>query len=335
MFADILDLLLTRTNLTEEQAGEAISAVMGGALSNEKIAALLTAFHCKGETIDEIVGAAKSMRSHAVQVDCNQTGIVDTCGTGGDRSGTINISTASAFVVAGMGIPVAKHGNRSASSKCGSIDLLEHLGVNVMIDPETICQCLDDIGLGILFARTVHPAMKFAAPVRKELGFRTIFNFLGPLTNPAKPDFQLVGVSNPKIQEMYAKCLQRLNIKRAWVVSGDGLDEMTLTGTTVIYDVLPGEIHRFEMNPSDVGLEPCQKEDLLGGTPQENAMVTREILTGEQQGPKRDTVILNAGAAIHLAGKAPTLRDGVEAARQCLDSGKAYEMLIRLIRYTN
>jgi anthranilate phosphoribosyltransferase len=333
-FTTIMDLLLAGESLTEEQAGDAISAIMQGALSNEKIAALLTAFHCKGETVTEVVGAAKAMRSHAVKMSTAQTGLVDTCGTGGDRSGTINISTATVFIVAGAGIPVAKHGNRSASSQCGSIDLLEQLGVNVMLEPEKVALCLDEMGVGILFARTVHPAMRFAGPVRSELGFRTIFNFLGPLTNPLSPDFQLVGVSNPAVQEMYASSLQRLGIRRAWVVCGDGLDEITLTGSTTIYDVNHESITRFEIRPEDVGLVPCTKDDLRGGSPEENAAITRSILTGELTGPKTDAVLFNAAAAIHIAGKSASLKEGIAIAQESLFSGKAHEKLAALVKFT-
>ena len=331
----LLEQLLEGKSLNEEEAGEAISAIMNGNLSNEKIAALLTAFRCKGETVDEIAGAAKAMRAHAAKITTKHTGVLDTCGTGGDRSGTINISTAAALIVSAAGVPTAKHGNRSASSQCGSIDLLEQLGVNVNLTPERISACLDELGLAILFARVVHPAMKFAGPVRTELGFRTIFNFLGPLTNPAFPDYQLIGVSNPAVQEMYASCLQRLGIKKGWVVSGEGLDEITLTGVTRVFEVTQDSIRSFDITPEEAGLKRCQLADLQGGTPVENANIVRGILTGEVKDAKRDAVLMNSGAALFIAGKANSLRAGVELAAEAVDSNKAFEMLIRLIRFTN
>jgi anthranilate phosphoribosyltransferase len=333
--SEALNFLLSGKDLTKSMAGDVISAIMSGNVSPVQIAAVLTALRCKGETVDEIAGAAEAMRSHAVAIPTSCGDIIDTCGTGGDQSGSINISTTAAFVVAGAGAVVAKHGNRSATSRCGSIDLLEQLGVNVNLGPELIAKCLEEIGLGILFARTVHPAMKFAAPIRGELGFRTIFNFLGPLTNPARPSYQLVGISNGDFLDTYAQCLQKLGIRRAWVVFGeDGFDEITLTGPTTVMDVCPDAIQQLKITPEDAGLKPCEKEELIGGSAERNAEITREILGGVERGPCRDAVALNAGAALHIAGKTPTLKEGVALALESIESGKAMSVLERLIRFS-
>jgi len=335
-FAKIIDRLLTGHSLNEEIAGAAISAVMDGQCTPAQIAALLTALHCKGETVDEITGAARAMRNHAIPIKTSRTGLIDTCGTGGDRSGSFNISTTAAFIVAGAGVPVAKHGNRSATSKCGSIDLLEQLGVNIMITPEQAGYCLDEVGMSILFARMVHPAMKYAAPIRSELGFRTIFNFLGPLTNPASPDFQLVGISDAGRIETYAQCLQKLGIKHAWVVSAsDGLDEITLTDSTKYFEITQGEIKQGEINPEEFGLKLCSPNDLKGGSLEENTAITLSILKGEEKGAKRDITLLNAGTALYVAEKAPSIGDGIKLAADSIDSGKAYNVLEKLVKFTN
>jgi anthranilate phosphoribosyltransferase len=335
-FSAIISKLLQKHDLTRDESSQAISSVMSGEWSPPQVASLLTALHCKGETIDEIVGAAAAMRSHAVSIESTQKRIVDTCGTGGDKSGTFNISTTTAFVVAGAGVPVAKHGNRSASSKCGSIDLFEQIGVNVMASPETVTRCLNETGLGVLFARTFHPAMKHAAPIRSELKFRTIFNFLGPLTNPARPSFQLVGISDQTRMETYANCLQKLGIERAWVVNGcDGLDELTLTGPTKYYEVTQTTIETGELQPEDVGLQTCSLNDLLGGTPEENAEITKDIIEGRETGPKRDAVLLNSGVALYISGKTNSIQDGIELAKTSIESGKAREKMEQLVSLSN
>lgn len=335
-FSTIMKKSLSTIPLSEDEAGSAISSIMNGEWTPAQIASFLTALHIKGETVSEIVGAARAMRSHAVMVPTHRTGIMDTCGTGGDKSGTFNISTTTAFVVAGAGVPVAKHGNRSATSMCGSIDLFEIMGIDINISPEIAGSCIDEIGLGVLFARTVHPAMKHAAPIRSELGFRTIFNYLGPLTNPAKPAFQLVGISDPSKLEIYAQCLRQLGSERAWVVYGsDGLDEITLTGPTSYIEITPSEMRRGEIKPEDVGLKSCSKSDLLGGTPEENLRITRTVLEGTETGPKRDAVLLNAGVSIYISKKTETIQDGIELARQSIDQGNALRILEQLIRKTN
>lgn len=334
--ASLVERLISGESLSEETAGAAISSVMSGELTPVQIAALLTAFRCKGETVDEITGAAKAMRSHAAMIPTEKRGIVDTCGTGGDRSGTFNISTTAALVVAAAGVPVAKHGNRSATSRCGSIDLFERLGVNVMMTAEQATRCLEAINLTVLFARVVHPAMKYAAPIRSELGFRTIFNFLGPMTNPAKPAHQLVGISDVRYIETYASCLQRLGSHRSWVVSGsDGLDEITLTGPTTVMEIDNKKMQRFEITPEEAGIKRCSLEDLKGGTPEENTEITLAIVEGREKGPKRDAVRINAGATLFLAGKADSLQSGATLAGEILDSGKAKAMLEKLIEVSN
>ncbi len=332
-FGQCMNLLLAGKNLTEEQAGQAISAIMQGSLQPTQVAALLTAFHSKGETVDEIVGAAKAMISHAAKIENKPVGIIDTCGTGGDRSGTFNISTVSALVVASAGIPVAKHGNRSATSQCGSIDLLEKMGVNVMMSPEQISQCLQHAGMTVLFARVVHPAMKFAAPVRSELGFRTIFNYLGPLTNPARPSFQLVGVSSAAFLDTYASCLKLLGLERGWVLAAsDGLDEITLSGPTQVAEITQESIIHREIKPEDAGLKPAEVAQLRGGTAEDNMRITLQILSGEEKGPKRDAILLNAGAALTIVGKTQTLKEGAEMAALLLETGRAAQVLEKLIQ---
>ncbi|MDP8243726.1 MAG: anthranilate phosphoribosyltransferase [Candidatus Hinthialibacter antarcticus] len=335
-FAEWIDQIIVGQSLSESVAGEAISSVMRGEMATAQVASLLTALRCKGETLDEIAGAARAMRDHALPIPTNQTGLIDTCGTGGDRSGTFNISTLTALIVAGTGAPVAKHGNRSATSKCGSIDLLECLGVNINLGPDGIARCINQCGIGVLFARMVHPAMKHAAPVRAELGFRTIFNFLGPLTNPAKPTYQLVGISDATYMELYAKCLHKMGIQRAWVAHGtNGLDELSLTGPSKIVEMNGGDISSFQITPQDAGLEPCAIEDLLGGDAEQNAVLAMAILKNEDSGAKRDAALLNAGAVLTIAGKASEIKAGVALARESLQSGAAYKKLQALIEVSN
>lgn len=334
--SSIMELLFSGQSLDEETAGSVIGSVMAGQYTPIQIAGLLTALRCKGETVSEIAGAARAMRQHAIPIQTKRQGIIDTCGTGGDRSGSFNISTTSAFVVAGAGVPVAKHGNRSATSQCGSIDLLEQLGVNVMLSPERMGECLDEVGIAVLFARVVHPAMKHAAPVRSELKYRTIFNFLGPLTNPASPEFQLVGISDASRLDTYAQCLQKLGLRRAWVVSAsDGLDEITLTGTTRYIEVTQESFTSGEISPDETGLTPCSPAELKGGNLQDNAAITRSILEGKEKGPKRDITLLNAGTALTIAGKSTTIREGIQRAAQSIDSGSAIAVLEKLIAFSN
>ncbi|MGI6457859.1 MAG: anthranilate phosphoribosyltransferase [bacterium] len=330
-FVSILEQLIAGKSLSQEVAGEAISAVMTGELTEVQASSLLTALRCKGETVDEIIGAARAMRAHATKIPSRTQGVIDTCGTGGDRHGSFNISTTASFVIAAAGIPVAKHGNRSATSKCGSIDLFEYLGINVMMTPEQMAHCLHTTGLSVLFARVVHPAMKYAAPVRTALKFRTIFNFLGPLTNPTVPDFQLIGISDQQYLEIYASCLQQLGVKKAWIVHGtDGMDEITLSGPTQVIEVTPDNLSTLEIHPQDVGLNIYPLDALKGGDVAVNAGITMRILEGSEQSAPREAVLMNAGAAIYIAGKVDTIRDGVALAEEVLSSGKARQVLENL-----
>lgn len=311
---------------------DAVGEIMDGAGSPAQIAALLVALRMKGETTDEIEGAARAMRArmNTVQLDCAP--LLDTCGTGGDDAGTFNISTAVAFVAAAAGIHVAKHGNRAVSSRSGSADVLRELGVNLDADFNTVAAAIRDVNIGFLFAPRHHPAMKHATPIRRELGLRTVFNVLGPLTNPAGAPFQLLGVFDRALVRPMAEVLGRLGSKRAWVVHGeDGMDEITLCGMTYVAEWTGEEVVEHSVLPEDVGLSRAMPESLRGGTPAENASIIREILNGERSGPARDVVALNAGAAIYLCGKSPDFPSGVTRANSLLDHGEPARVMDALI----
>ena len=287
----------------------------------------------KGETVAELVGCARAMRANAVKVVCQQSDLVDTCGTGGDGTGTFNVSTLVALVAAGAGLTVAKHGNRSVSSQCGSADLLEALGVNIDLGPEEIARCIDTVGIGFLFAQRLHPAMKNVAVPRRELGIRTIFNVLGPLTNPASASIQLLGVYSPDWTEPLAQVLRTLGTKRALVVHGhDGLDELSTTGINKITRLSDGEISTFELDPTSLGLPLATLDDLKGGPVQENVQITMGMLIRGEKGPRRDIVLLNAAAIMVAAGKAADFNSGLAMANESLDSGQALKKLEELIR---
>ncbi|MBI4389533.1 MAG: anthranilate phosphoribosyltransferase [Nitrospinae bacterium] len=327
--------ILQGQGLSEEEMMEAMDEIMEGQAGEASIAAFLTALRMKGETVAEIVGAAKVMRRKAETLDITADPVVDTCGTGGDRSGTFNISTTAAFVVAGAGIAVAKHGNRAVSSASGSADVLRCLGVNIEADRVTVKRCVEQAGIGFLFAPLMHKAMKHAAIVRRELGFRTIFNLLGPLTNPARAHAQVVGVYDDRWTTPIAQALRELGCRRALVVHGeDGLDEITLTDGTYVADLDGGEIREYSIAPEDFGFQRCSAEELQGGIPEENAVLTRDLLKGAA-GAKRDIVLLNAAAGIVVSGKADSLEQGLELARRSLDSGAAYRKLQDLIQISN
>jgi anthranilate phosphoribosyltransferase len=294
------------------------------------IAAFLVALRMKGEHADEIAGFAETMRANAVAVTPKATGLVDTCGTGGDGSGTANISTAAAFVVAGAGLPVAKHGNRALSSSSGSADVLEELGVRIDLDATQVARCIDEAGIGFIFAPAFHPAMAKVMPVRRELGIRTAFNLLGPLTNPARPSFQLVGVGNPDWADLVAGALATLGVERALVVHGAGTDELTCASDNVVITVEDGAIKQSVVHARDVGLDSNPIDAVRGGTPTENAETLRATLDGKP-GPVSDCVLFNAGAALVAAGQAHTIADGVETARTVVASGDAVAALDRLI----
>jgi anthranilate phosphoribosyltransferase len=319
--------LIDGQNLTRVEMTGVMNQIMSGEATDAQIGAFLIALRIKGESVDEIVGAAAVMREKATPIQTKHRVIVDTCGTGGDHSGTFNISTTAAFVVAGAGLCVAKHGNRAATSQSGSADVLKALGVQVEASPEVISRCLDEVGIGFLFAVSLHGAMKYAIGPRREVGVRTIFNALGPLTNPAGAKRQVIGVYSAALTETLATVLGNLGSEHVFVVHGsDGLDEMTLTGPTRVSELKDGVVSSYDVSPGDFGLTKAQASDLQGGDADANAKMTLAILNGEK-GPKRDIVLLNAAAAIVAGGKANDLAQGIQVAADVVDSGKALEKL--------
>ena len=334
-FQTTLHTLVDGNDLTEDEMVSSMTEIMEGEVTDSQLAAFLTALHIKGETVAEIVSAARVMRAKAEKLNIKSTPLVDTCGTGGDGADTFNISTASALVTAGAGVNVAKHGNRAVSSRSGSADVLKCLGVNLDANLATVKRCVDEAGLGFLFAPLMHKAMKYAVGVRKELGFRTIFNLLGPLTNPANAQAQVLGVFDVKWVQPLAEVLRDLGCSRALVVHGsDGLDEITLTGESRVAELKNGEVTSYSLDPVELGFEYCGSKDLKGGTPEENAAIIREILNGEK-GPRRDIVLLNSAAAIYVAGKADSMDLGVQLAVNSIESGKARDKLEDLCRITH
>ncbi len=325
----------SRKDLSETEASAVMNEILRGESTPALTAALLTALRMKGETVNEVTGFARAMRANAVPVRPNNTApedLVDTCGTGGDGGGTFNISTVAAFVVAGAGVAVAKHGNRSVSSKCGSADVLEACGVNIDLTAEQAAKCIDEVGIGFLFAPNIHPAMRHAGPVRKELGMRTVFNLLGPLTNPAGAGAQVMGVFDESVVELAADVLCRLGVKRAFVVHGsDGLDEITTTGPTKLAEVRDGAVSVREVTPEGFGVPRANAADLGGGDRDANSATLRAILGGEK-GPKRDIVLVNAAAALVAAGKVRDFREGVEIAQVTLDRGISESILVGLVQ---
>lgn len=319
--------------LSESEAQHVMEMITSGSATPAQIAGILTALSMRGESVPELTGFARVMRKKATSIKKPQNKkVVDTCGTGGDASGTFNISTISALVAAGSGIYIAKHGNRSVTSRCGSADVLEALGVNVTVNPEIVDQALEEVGISFLFAPRLHLSMKHAVPVRMELGIRTVFNMLGPLSNPANADFQLIGVFSNDIREKIAQVLVNLGIERAMVVHGsDGLDEITLTGKTWISEVKEGWIKNYTLDPKDYGMSYCSLADLKGGDLKTNAEIALGLLNGEK-GPKRDVVLLNAAAAIYLAGESENFSDALQKARESIDGGFALEKLNQLVR---
>jgi anthranilate phosphoribosyltransferase len=330
MFAELIEKLQRREDLSVDEAAAAMDEIMEGRAQPAQIAGLLIALAMKGERPAEVVGLARTMRARATKLSRTFDNVFDTCGTGGDRAHTFNVSTLTALVVAACGVRVAKHGNRSVSSRCGSADLFEALGVNVVAPPPVVERCLDETGLAFFFAPTFHPSMRHAGPTRRELGVRTAFNLLGPLTNPAGAARQLVGVPRPELTELVARSLGLLGSTRAWVVHGaDGLDEISTTGYTKISEYRDGAVNTFYMHPADAGLPKALPDALRGGDASENAGVARSVLAGTR-GPARDIVLLNAGASLLIAGAEGTLRDGVRRAAEALDSGAAAAVLLRL-----
>ncbi|MBA4387144.1 MAG: anthranilate phosphoribosyltransferase [Verrucomicrobia bacterium] len=329
-----LQKVMDRKDLSQADMSAAFDLIMSGQATAAQIAGFIVALRMKGESVDEIAGAASSMRRHAVFVDTGGLPVVDTCGTGGDSLNTFNVSTTAAFVVAGAEVRVAKHGNKAISSKCGSADLLTELGVNIEVPPEVVEDCIREAGIGFLFAPKLHPAMKYAMPARKELGVRTIFNILGPLTNPAGAKGQIIGVFSPELTEPMAGVLKVLGSKRAFVVHGkDGMDEITTTTTTRISELANGQVRTYEFNPLEFIKNYAELGQISGGTPSYNAGITRRILGGEH-GPCRDLVCLNAAAAIVAGGKATDLKDGWKRAQDSIDSGRAGRALEKLVERT-
>ncbi|WP_303721399.1 anthranilate phosphoribosyltransferase [Malonomonas rubra] len=348
MIKEAIAKAVERQDLTEAEMIDAMNQIMGGEATPAQVGSFITALRMKGETIDEIVGAAKVMRAHATpikvggvvdldrdEINVDRETILDTCGTGGSGTKSFNISTTVAIAVAACGAKVAKHGNRSISSSCGSADVLEKLGVNLGVSPETVGHCVDEIGVGFLFAPALHGAMKYAIGPRREIGVRTIFNILGPLTNPAGADRQVLGVYKDDLVEPLAKALLSLGCRRGFVVHGsDGMDEITLTGPTLVAAIGGGAVEVQTIEPEQFGFERCKLEELQGGDAEQNAIIVKAILAGEK-GPKRDIVVLNGAYAMVAAGLAVGVSEGIEMVQAVLDNGKAQETLDALVRMTN
>ena len=328
----LLEKLMRRENLSVDESADAMAAIMSGEATPAQIGALLVGLTMKGERPAEIVGLAKTMRVNAIPLSKPFDDLFDTCGTGGDQSGTFNISSAAALVAAAAGMRVAKHGNRSVSSMCGSADVYEALGVNIAAEPAAVEASLETVGIAFFFAPTFHPSMRHAAPVRRELAVRTAFNLLGPLTNPAGTKCQLVGVPQSELTELIARALLLLGSSRAWVVHGaDGIDEMSTTGHTKISECRNGAVSTFYVHPSDFGIPKADRKDLQGGDAATNAAILREVLAGEK-GPRRDVVLLNAGASLFVGGRAASVREGIETAAGVIDSGAARAKLDAMVQ---
>ena len=336
MIKDAIGKVVAGVDLTEQEMAGVMDEIMSGDATPAQIGAFITALRIKGETIEEITGAALVMRRHATKVDAVAEGeiLVDTCGTGGDASGTFNVSTTAAFVVAGAGVPVAKHGNRSVSSRCGSADVLEALGVNFSLSPALIGQCVREVGIGFMFAPMLHGAMKHAIGPRREIGIRTIFNILGPLTNPAGANVQVMGVYDPRLTEKLASVLGKLGVRRALVVCGEGnMDEITVTGETKISEFAQGQVLNYTVAPEEVGLARASLAEIKGGETAEAAAAQLKTVLEGTEGPCLDMVLFNAGAALMAAGKSADLREGVQLAREVVRSGAAMAKLEGLVSF--
>lgn len=334
MIQEAIGTLVKNEDLTYDTAAAVMDEIMNGTATDAQKAAFLTALHMKGETIDEITACAAIMRKHCAVFDNTVPEIIDIVGTGGDCAGTFNISTLASIVSSSAGAKVAKHGNRAASSKCGTADVLENLGVNLMADAEVSKKALEELGICFLFAQKYHTAMRFVGAVRKEIKIPTVFNLLGPLANPAKANLQLLGVYNKDLVEPLAKVLSKLGVKRGMVVHGnDGLDEISMCAATTVCEFNDGNFESYELNPVEYGFTLCKAEDLVGGTPEENAKIAKDILSGEK-GAKRDAVVLNAAAALHITNQI-SIEEGIKLAGEVIDSGKAMEQLNKFIAITN
>lgn len=338
MIKEAIVKVVNKQDLSYQEAYDVMNEIMSGETSPTQNAAFLAALSTKSaraETTDEIAGCAAAMRDHATKVDTGMD-IFEIVGTGGDNAGSFNISTTSAIVAAAGGLKVAKHGNRAASSKCGTADCLEALGVNINQDPEKCVELLNEVGMCFFFAQKYHTSMKYVGAIRKELGFRTVFNILGPLTNPGSPKMQLLGVYDEYLAEPLAQVLISLGVKRGMVVYGqDKLDEISMSAPTTVCEFKDGWFKTYTITPEDFGLQRCEKSELVGGTPAENAEITRKILMGELRDAKRSAVLMNAGASLYIGGKAETLADGIAMAAELIDSGKAYKTLEKLIEVSN
>jgi len=334
MIKEAIISLSKKQNLTYETAEAVMNEIMTGAATPVQMSAYLTALSLKGETTDEITASAFAMRSHCVRL-LHDDDALEIVGTGGDHANTFNISTAAAIITAATGIPVAKHGNRSASSKCGAADVLEALGVNINLPPEKSAELLRKIGICFMFAQNYHIAMKFVAPIRRELGIRTVFNIIGPLTNPAGAKMELIGVYDKELLEPLAQVLCNLGVKNAMVVHGeDGLDEISLCAPTFVCEVKDGWVRSYTVKPEQFGLNRCEHEDLQGGTPSENAAILKALLSGET-GAKRDAAVLNAAAAMFITGNYESIEAAVKVANHAVDSGKALQKLVDFVRFSN
>ena len=332
---DAIDKLVNRVNLSEREMIDAMNQIMTGEATPLQVASFLTALRMKGESVEEVTGAARVMREKAHRVQVGSKTVIDTCGTGGDQKGTFNISTTAAFVVAGAGVNVAKHGNRSVSSQSGSADVLGALGVKVDAPKERVEECIARIGIGFLFAPLLHEAMKYAVQPRRDIGIRTVFNLLGPLTNPALATHQLIGLYSGDLVGMIAHVLKNLGSVCAMVVHGmEGLDEISLCGPTKVAELRGGQVKEYIIEPEQFGLKRCRMEELHGGNAEQSAAIVRGVLHGDN-GPARDVVLLNGGAALYVSGSAATIQDGIQMAAESIDSGKAREKLARLVEMTN
>lgn len=335
MIKAALHKVINNEDLTYEEALETMKEIMTGEASQIQMAAFLTALRMKGETITEITACAKGMRAVGTHLQPKKE-VLEIVGTGGDEVGTFNISTTSAFVVAAAGVPVAKHGNRSISSKSGAGDVLEALGVNISADPEVVEKCVEEVGIGFMFAPHFNPAMKYVGPVRNEMGIRTVFNTLGPLSNPSRAKAMVVGVYSPSLTEVIAGAMVNLGVERGFVVSGeDNMDEFTLTGPSIVSEIKDGKVETYEITPEQFGLKRCKIEELQGGDGAVNAQITKDILSGKERGAKREIVLLNAGAALYIGGKADSIEEGIRIAGETIDSGKAMETLESMVKTTN
>lgn len=333
MLSDVIKKISIKENLSEDQARDAMNKIMSGEVSHSQMGGFLIGLRMKGETIDEITGCARAMRDNAIQIKLDSEYAIDTCGTGGDGGKTFNISTAVSIIAATAGIKVAKHGNRAVSSKSGSADVLEELGFDLNLEPEKVKMCIDQACMGFMFAPKHHVAMKNVAGVRKELGIRTIFNILGPLTNPAFVKGQVLGVYDKNLTNTIAQVLLKLGSRRAIVVHGnDGLDEITTTTTTTVSEVKDGKVIDYEINPQEFGIPYAKSEDIAGGDAKESARIILDVLRGEK-GPKRDIVILNSGAALYVGNAVESMKEGVHLAQELIDSGRAYKKLNQLLEY--